>query len=442
MIQKYIITGAEVGADPNFKQLNSYRNYAERNNAEILIIPLKGQYPDEPLAKVFDNYNVVGNKSLSSKLEIKDFGVKAQNINPLTGLKRFGAVDKSLIISSTKQHLEHVANSATNKPKALICTGVCTLPNYKNDFRIGKIAQEDHVQGAVIIEVDTETDKFFFRQVQNLTNGSFIDQTTKYEPNGKIETTFADTMVLGDLHVAQIDRYNWEATLEMINFYKPKYLVLHDCFDGYSITHHDIGRHLLRASKSNMGQLSLKNELYVLGKHLNELSQVGKKSMEIIIVKSNHDETLDKYLDACRFIGDSENLTLSVQLANYLINGEDPLQKGIEMVYGQLSSRIKFLSRDDEFKRYGYHLSSHGDKGMNGGRGSMKSFETSLGKAIVGHSHSSKIRKNVLQVGTLERTDVEYVKGSAGAWTATNAVIYPNGKTQLQNIINGEWRYK
>lgn len=439
MVKRYIVTAGEVGAKPNNKQLDAYEQYAERNDAEIIIIPILGQYPKEGLAPRLQEYSVESERALGRAIDIRDFGVKAQQINPLTGLKRFGAVDKSIIVGSPKQHLEHIANSSRNDPKAVMSTGVCTLPNYKDYFRIGKIGQEDHTQGAILLDVDEKTGLFYFRQAQNLTDGSFIDMGRKYTKSGS-HNVRADTMVLGDMHEAQMDQVKYDATCDMINTLKPKYVVLHDLFDAYSMTHHDEGHNLLRARKAVNGQLSLKDELYNLGERLHELSVQGHKDTKYMVVKSNHDEALERYLDECRFVGDAENLQLSVRLASAMLEGKDPLEEGIRMAYGTVPRNVKFLQRDDEFSRYGWHLSSHGDKGPSGSRGSLASFDYSLGKAVVAHSHSAAIKKDVFRVGTLERTDVDYVKGTTGNWTATNGVIYPSGKAQLLNIYKGDWK--
>jgi hypothetical protein len=439
MIKKYLVTAAELGATPNYKQLDAYDKYAKETGASIIVIPILGQYRDGRLSKRFSNYSVATEASLGKHIGIKDFGVRAQQINPLTGLKRFGTVDKSIIVGSPKQHLEHVANSTKNEPKAVMSTGVTTLPNYRDQFRIGKIAKEDHVQGAILVDVDTQSNYFNFRQVQNVTNGTFIDQGMKYSKN-KVIPVRADTIVLGDIHEAQINEMSYDLSCDMINVLRPKHVILHDVFDAYSVNHHDIGKHLLRASKANLGQLSLYQELYNLGERLDELTCQGEKDTIYHVVKSNHDEALDRYLDECRFIGDSQNLQLSVQLANAILEGKDPLREGIRLTYGHVPKNLKFMARDEDFNRYGWHLSSHGDKGPSGSRGSMASFDYSLGKAVVAHSHSAAIRKNVYRVGALERFDVDYAKGTTGNWTASNVVIYPNTKAQILNMYGDEWR--
>jgi len=186
-------------------------------------------------------------------------------------------------------------------------------------------------------------------------------------------------------------------------------------------------------------ETSLTNELYQLGETLNELLETGPKDMRIKIVKSNHDEALDKYLDEGRYGTDPQNLALSVRLANGVLDGKDAVQYGVQLTHGKLDKRIDFLQRDDDFNRYGWHLSSHGDKGPSGSRGSMPSFDYSLGKAVVAHNHSACIRKNVFRVGALEKTDVKYAAGTTNNWTATNFALYPNGRGQLLNIYNQSW---
>ncbi len=122
-----------------------------------------------------------------------------------------------------------------------------------------------------------------------------------------------------------------------------------------------------------------------------------------------------------------------------MLEGKDPLLEGIKNTYGYIPGNVRFLDRDDEVQSYGWHLSSHGDKGPSGSRGSLNAYEYSLGKAFIGHAHSAAIRKDIWRVGTLLTPKVDYAKGATGAWSATHGVIYPNGKAQLITSFNGEW---
>ena len=64
-----------------------------------------------------------------------------------------------------------------------------------------------------------------------------------------------------------------------------------------------------------------------------------------------------------------------------------------------------------------------------------------VGKAIVGHTHSPGIFKNAMIVGTSSIFDPEYKEGTGNDWIHTHAFLYPNGKAQLVNIIEGEYRF-
>ena len=94
---------------------------------------------------------------------------------------------------------------------------------------------------------------------------------------------------------------------------------------------------------------------------------------------------------------------------------------------------------DDDYKVRGVQLGSHGDKGMSGGRSSIRSREYAHGKSITGHSHTPEILRNTYIVGTSTFLRLPYTKGSASSWMNTNAILYDNGSVQLLNIIDGRW---
>src|SRR6056297_2711759 len=106
MVNRFVITAGEYGAKPNHKQLDAYEKYAAMWNAEIIVVPIEGQYKDQPLHDRLQQYTVANEMKLNDNLSIRDFNVRAQQINPLTGLRRFG---NSMIVGSPKQHLEYVA---------------------------------------------------------------------------------------------------------------------------------------------------------------------------------------------------------------------------------------------------------------------------------------------------------------------------------------------
>lgn len=428
ILGRYIITAAEHGAKPNYSQLEAYESYAKHWGAEIVIIPINGQHRDVPLDDVFSNYTVATKMRLNNNLRIQDFSTRAQQINPLTGLRRFG---KSMIVGSPKQHLEYVANSPKRSPNAIMSTGAVTLPNYK-DNAIGLKAYEDHVQGAILVETEDDT-LFHFRQAVNAKDGSFIDLGIKYTADSKPAFVGSDTVVLGDLHDHQKDWDAYQTAHRLIDEVKPRFVVGHDVMDSYSISHHDEHKSLTRAKKAK--EIDLETELRNLGQTVTE---IAGKVEKFYIVKSNHDEHLSRYLEEGRYVHDPANLGISLKLAQAMYDGKDPVREGIKLAYGSVPKNVVFLQRDDELKRHGVELSFHGDKGPRGTRGSPISLEYSLRNAAIGHGHTPFIRKGLMSVGAMVLNPL-YAQGSPGNNLSAHAIINHNGTKQLVNDVNGRY---
>jgi hypothetical protein len=84
-------------------------------------------------------------------------------------------------------------------------------------------------------------------------------------------------------------------------------------------------------------------------------------------------------------------------------------------------------------------LGFHGDVGINGSRGDIKSLAKLSDKMVIGHSHTPGIYEGCYQVGLSAMKNLEYKKGPS-SWMQTHCIIYPDGKRTLINIINGKWR--
>ena len=195
-----------------------------------------------------------------------------------------------------------------------------------------------------------------------------------------------------------------------------------------------------RTMKAKNGGLNLHDELYMVGETLHEYYNVLPDKSQIVVVKSNHDEVLDRYLEEGRFIKDPENFRVAAHLAIAKLDGEDTLKAGIEQVYGSFGKYVKFLSRDDDFKIRGIQLGSHGDFGGNGSRGTMTQQQNNYGPSIVGHRHTPGIRRDAWCVGTSTNLKMDYNRGPS-SWMHTHALVHPNGKRQLLNVIDGKIRF-
>ncbi len=423
--KRFVITTAVVGAKVDRVALAAIKTYCKKNNATLLVVPCA-----DPAASVSDGIDpllleeniVFDNVDLNSNIMISSIKISAKQIMPHTGLGRFGQRNKSMILASPKQNLEFIAVANNKIPHALMTTGAITLPSYATkrymSLRTSYIAEHDHVMGALIVEI-VNNQIYHFRQVQ-FKNGGFIDLGVKYTKKG-ISKVSPEAIVLGDLHITHTCPVVESTTYKMLSDLKPKNIVLHDSFNGLSISHHLEKKSI---TKARLNPPTLKDELDANKLVFKKLKKYGK----IVVVKSNHDIWIDRYLDDGRYVFDHVNLKTALELALAKVNGNDPYEYYID------DKDIRFLKRDEDFIIQGIQLGSHGDV-----EGSLVRVEKSFGKAIVGHSHSGAILRGVYRVGTSTELREDYVQGATN-WTNTHCLLYPDGSRQLINIISGDYR--
>ena len=323
-MKRYVITSCQAHASPHSHFWEGLRGYAKRNNAKLIVLPMIGncaaQDWDE-IHPVFKDYLEYERKSLNSNCVIEQFNVRPYQIDPLTGLDRFAQQGDTLIFASPKQRLKPIAHSNQKYPKFLVTTGACTRPNYATSSdvsaerrRLGSIARRDHVYGALVVEI--VNDKLFhIRHLRANSEGQFVDLGTFYD--GKARKAKLEAMVLGDFHCGQSDPVVVKATYDMIRALKPQRLVLHDFFDGHSVSHHLLKKPVreLLIQVYDKGLFSLDGELKAAGKQLLEFA---KMCPEVIVVFSNHHAFLHRYLEELRFMHEPHNYRTSVELLRWM----------------------------------------------------------------------------------------------------------------------------
>lgn len=440
----YIITSAQAQAKPHTKFLKSLEEYSP---LELIILPMIGKDAKEDLDQLHPSFSNVeyGVRKLNENIQIEQFNIRPYQIDPIVGLNRFAQRGQSLILASPKQRLRTIPHSNHKLPKYLLTTGACTHPNYATEMdvsaerrRLGSVATRDHIYGALIVEV-VDDKNYHIRHIKANNDGEFVDLGTRYTPNGN-KPSRLEAMVLGDWHSGQTDPQVLQATINMIDDLKPKKLILHDFFDGHSVSHH-IDKKPVKEKLIHVydkGLFSLENELKLC---YDELCMLSKMTPEVYVVLSNHLEFLDRYLEEYRYTKDVHNFRLSVKLLDYMATKDynNPVEAGIKMM-GKLPKNVKFLRRDDDLKVRGYQLGNHGDTGPSGGRGTMISKENDFGKSITGHVHKAQILRDTYTVGTMLPFNQFYIRGQPNDWTHTHACVWDNGSVQLVNIINGKYR--
>jgi len=447
--KRFIVTTAVTSCRVDTSLLSSMENFCKKNDAAILVLMASDPAHTQEFGRQYGSidrlivdsphaFPVVRDTSINSNLYISTIKLSAKHIDPLTGLSRIGQRNGSFIYASPKQRMKAIPVSNIKLPHILMTTGAITRPDYSTENymseRTAHIADHDHVMGAVIVEI-ADKDTYHFRQIQGDSSGSFIDLGVQYNADGSTEVAPPEAFVLGDWHAKETDpvaRSCWEDVMRTL---KPSILVLHDAFSGVSINHHEAHRNILKAQRAAANELDLKSELETLASDLNSLSELVD---EVVMVKSNHDEFIERYLQEGHYVKDPQNHKLSLILSLQMLEGNDPLKYGIENS-GLTSKKIRWLKRDEDFKVARIQLGAHGDLGANGARGSLRSIEAAYGNSVTGHSHSPEILRGAWQVGTSSYLKLAYNRGPS-SWMHTSCLVYANGSRQLINVINGSWK--
>jgi hypothetical protein len=435
--KRFFITGAQYGAEVNVRLFESVKNYCKRNNAQLIILPMKYGSGFPALHESIREYAVYNNHTLNENLNLNCITLRPTLVNPLSSMERTGG-ERSQIFAHPKHAMQFVARGANEFPKAIMTTGSITYPEYMPD-KTGRIAIRDHSFGGVI--VDIQDDKHFtFRHVKADEYNRLYDVSGVYAPDSMKKRTRSRpvALVCGDWHTGHTNKVVRKVTFGkkgIVETLKPKSIFMHDFFDGRSISHHDEKNNMLMAKKQTNGERCLASELAMCVKEMHNIlnASCGAK---LYVVASNHDEHLDRYLAEGRYIKDYTNF----EFAHKLVGKAMREQKPAFIAHMQEHfPEVKFLERDEDCYKAGIKLDMHGDQGKNGSRGSIKQFDTVCSGTVTGHTHTPAIQGTAYQVGTSTDLKLPYTKGLS-SWVNTHAVVWENGTVQLINIIDGKWK--
>lgn len=439
--KRFVITTAVTGGVVHKGFLKSIDTYCKANNAELLILlstdpASKNKKIIDPILQ--DRNIVVTDVALNNSLFLSTIKLSAKQIDPITGLSRIGQRNGSFIYASPKQRLKTVANSNTKTPHALMTTGALTKSNYQTSRymseRTGTIAENDHIMGAIIVEIENNN-TFHFRQIQANKSGHFADLGKLYTDT-EINKFTPAVFSLGDWHSGETDPTAKKAWFEIIETMKIPKVIIHDGFNGKSINHHEQKNKILRAQLAMSNKLSLESELREYAKDLNELTE----KCQVVISRSNHDDFLDYYIREGKYVDDPQNYLFASKLATVMIEGKNPLRYAIEELIGlKHPEKIKWLEMDEDYKIAGIEYGAHGHKGANGSKGSLKSMEQAYGSSVSGHTHVPEILRQCWSNGTSSLLKLGYNSGPSG-WVHSSTLGYENGMRQLINVIKGKWK--
>ena len=347
----FVITTAVMGKEVNKPFVNAIRNFAKRHNALMLVLPCEDVVsrgrkakPIE-LSSELDDFKVIFKDTyINRNLCLSAIKVSAKQINPLTGLDRMAVQRQaSIMVASPKVFLKYIPNMHYDIPPAVMTTGAVTVNNYDTDKYMSKrtsvLAENDHAYGAIIVEVEDD-DIFHFRHVQASSYNSITDMGYDYLPNGKIERLEGTVMVMGDSHTGYHDRELHVSAMGLAKDTGVSTVILHDVFNGTSISHHDHNKGITKAIKAQENRLGLERECEAVKNYIKTIESTG---VNVVIPEANHNTHLKRFLEEGRYVGDPMNYKFSLKLALAACEGKNPLQYAIESLFGYMSDSVKWL---------------------------------------------------------------------------------------------------
>lgn len=365
-------------------------------------------------------------------------------VTPLSGLSNYSG-PHSAIVPHVKMQMESLATMKHNPAKFMYTTGAVTMRNYINR-RAGQIAEFHHVYGAVYVEVDKDG-RWYARQLNADENGVVFDLDRAWGPtwDAPSKDFGRPALVLGDVHYEKRDASAMIGAMDMIDRLKPTTVFLHDLIDFKYRNHHNIKDPHFLFTQAARGEESVEHSVIQVADWLWNLAMKFPKT-EFVVVKSNHDEALDRWLKDSTAASDPHNalywhnLNVAVLQAIKFGNAIDPLRFAIECEWPHELPNVQFLSADESYVINGIEYGMHGHYGPNGARGSAKNFRQIGVRVCHGHTHSAGIIDGIYTAGVLGSLDMGYNKGPS-SWSHSHILSYSNGKrTIITQQSDGRWK--
>lgn len=448
--KKFVVTTAVTGCEVHKPFYASLKQFCEINNAKLLILvcsdPAKPKDRDTGFQKIhkslLDETILIEKSALNSNLWISNVKLSAKHMRPTAGYKNRAKKLGSCIFASPKISLEYasVRNNKDKLPHFVATTGAITVPDYNTEMymalRTAEIAEFDHKMGAAYVEI-VDNEKFHYTQIEcKSDNGEIFLRDASYRPNREPVKVRAEAFIMGDLHAGATDPRVAKCWEEVIKLTRPRYIAIHDGFNGASVNGHIDNDFIAKALRAMEGRDSVEDEIKVFAESLKHWASMCEK---LLIIPSNHNDWLERWLRKAKFTAGDKNSYVGICLAKAAMEKKNPLRYAVEEIAGIKIPNIVWLGRNEDFLIEGIQVNCHGDVAANGVKGSLAGMVNSYIESFSGHTHTAGILFDAWQVGTSCYLQEEYNNG-ASTWTNTSGLIYKGGSRCLINVIDGEWR--
>lgn len=385
-------------------------------------------------------------------LRARELYLLPQQLRPLTGLRRIRGrrntdhedlrqavtrLPSSMIYASSKQDMEAWPTGNATMPRILQLSAAVSMPEYLPN-RIGAVAEEEHVLGGIIVEVDGP--RFFHRQVRFSPDGSFVylsprdGSCMRYFPDRPPAAERACAMKIGDNHPGWDDPVAIEHWLEVIAMAKPPYIHMEDWFDCGSINPHIRAKVLDRLAQPACFA-SLEAECAMAADWYADFRRRVKKvspDSKLVFTESNHPNWIYGYFNSGDFMKDTANTRKAVELLHHFLQtGEHPLRRVVDP-----GGEGLWPDATDDFYVEGVQMNVHGHLGIGGMKGSMNQTEMAYHDVMDAHGHGGSIRGQHYRVGHSTITRKGFNKGPLRDLLCSGLVFRGGAKCLVISVGN------
>jgi hypothetical protein len=467
-VRRVLLTSAQDGTDVHKPFWKNLQAYARHIGAEIIV----GGFTYNK--SLFEDHSAAASK-FSSEVQphlchervdmgpvhfCAEMNTLPTATRPLSGLDTYTKRSWA-VFPHAKVQLASAPSLGVGQAKLLMTTGAVTLPNYVKK-KAGLKAQFHHIIGATIVEIDKQG-RPFCRQINADTkDGSFQDLDTKVA-KGKVTTGHRVAGITwGDIHREKLDPtvalHSWGYDIDkdkivlkdsMLDVLKPQHQFFHDLLDFTARNHHNIADPQHRFRMLSQGTDSVWQEILACVRFIRATQRKWSQS---VIVESNHDTALDRWLRTTDFRSDPVNAQffLRCQLALYdaISRGDrdfNVYQWALRTADARDLAGIDFVPEGGSYiiceeHGGGVECGVHGHEGMNGSRGSPLQFSRFVTKMNTGHTHSASILDSVYTAGVSGKLDMDYNNPALSTWSHSHTVTYDNAKRTIVTMQGERWR--
>ncbi|MFM9974520.1 MAG: hypothetical protein ACKVON_08105 [Beijerinckiaceae bacterium] len=377
---------------------------------------------------------------------------------PLTDLETHSR-GKWAVFPHAKLALKTVA--ASDDPPIICTTGAVTVEDY-TDTKAGIKAVFHHVIGATLVEIDA-AGKPYIRQINATGDGCFQDLDCLVR-DGRVTTgNRVEAITFGDIQSPYLDpavalgtfgfdvtewrRAEAQATPCLLDALRPRFGFFHDLCDNKPISHHELRQSLERYRTFVNGHAMIEPHMQDAARFM--LATL-RDTMKTVLIESNHDKWLDRWLDSADHRRDRPNALafLRWDLARHsaVARGEADFSIWRHALRETNPGRFDDVAFVNEGGGYiicheagGIECGAHGHLGANGSKGTMSGLARVSGKANFGDKHSPAIVDGAYFAGTSSLLRLGYNKGPS-SWRHGHIVTYANGKRTIITMQGGKWR--